>query len=119
LLNALEATPKGGRMTVSVQWSRNWKNRKEGVRLTIGDSGHGIAKEQLARIFEPFFTTKAEKGTGLGLWVVSGVVAKHDGDIRVRSAETQGKSGTVVSILWPSGSRNHRKRKLARSESAA
>jgi PAS domain S-box-containing protein len=119
LLNALEATPSGGRVTVSVHRSRNWKSRREGVRLTIGDTGHGIPRQKLTSIFEPFFTTKDEKGTGLGLWVVSGIVAKHDGSIKVRSAASGDKSGTVISILWPSTGQTQGKADLAKTESAA
>jgi signal transduction histidine kinase len=120
LLNALEATPRGGRIALGIRRSRNWKNPGQGgVRLTVGDSGQGIAKEQLAKIFEPFFTTKAERGTGLGLWVVQGIVAKHDGSLKFRSATREGKSGTVVSILWPSSQWLEHKDKLIRSESVA
>ena len=105
LLNAVEAMSNGGCLAISVRPSRNWKEREqEGVRLTLADTGCGIPKEHLAKIFEPFFTTKAEKGTGLGLWVVRGIVAKHDGRITIRSSATAGKCGTVVSILWPSNS---------------
>jgi PAS domain S-box-containing protein len=120
LLNALEATPSGGRLAVAVRRSRAWKNVYQGgVRLTIADSGQGIPKEQMAKIFEPFFTTKAERGTGLGLWVVQGVVAKHDGAMKFRSATQDGKSGTVVSILWPSHLWLDREQGQERSESAA
>ncbi len=107
LLNALEASSSGGRVVVSVRLSRDWKNGMPGVRLSIGDTGSGIPKENLSRIFEPFFTTKSEKGTGLGLWVVHGIVTKHDGSIRIRSAAGSGNSGTAISILWPSQSRAH------------
>ena len=120
LLNALEATPSGGRLAISVRWARDWKKKdKSGVRLTIADSGQGIPKEQMAKIVEPFFTTKAEGGTGLGLWVVQGIVAKHDGSMRFRSSTREGKSGTVVSILWPSSRWNERGEGLVESESAA
>jgi two-component system, NtrC family, sensor kinase len=105
LLNAVEAFRGGGRLAVSVRLSRNWRDGKQGVRLTIGDTGSGIAKENLSHIFEPFFTTKSEKGTGLGLWVVLGIVTKHEGRIRIRSAAGTTNSGTVVSILWPSKGR--------------
>lgn len=122
LLNALEATPRGGRLAVGVRVSRDWKNEKhDGVRLTIADSGQGIPKDQLARIFDPFFTTKSERGTGLGLWVVQGVVAKHEGSLKFRSFTQEGKSGTVVSILWPSNRRGtgDRHKGLAQPGSAA
>ena len=102
LLNAVEAMPEGGRLSVAVHPSRDWKHEtRRGIRLTIGDSGYGISREVRPRIFEPFFTTKAEKGTGLGLWVARGLIAKHDGTIRVRSSNAKGHSGTVISILWP------------------
>jgi signal transduction histidine kinase len=108
LLNAVEAMSNGGRLAISVHPSRNWTDQEPaGIRLTIADTGSGIPKENLSRIFEPFFTTKPEKGTGLGLWVVRGIVAKHDGIIRMRSS-TGKKSGTVVSVLWPAFSREHR-----------
>ena len=104
LLNAVEATPKGGRLVVSLRWIRDWKRQsRSGVaRLTIADTGSGILKDQLPKLFEPFFTTKAEKGNGLGLWVVRGIVTKHEGSIRIRSCTREGRHGTVVSTLWPS-----------------
>lgn len=103
LLNAVEATPKGGRLVVSLRgYSDRRDPRRPGcARLTIADTGSGIPSDQLSRLFEPFFTTKAEKGNGLGLWVVRGIVTKHEGSIRVRSSTREGKTGTVVSILWP------------------
>lgn len=103
LLNAVEATPTGGKLVVSLRRSRDRKDRREpGVaRLTIADTGSGIAQEQLSRLFEPFFTTKAEKGNGLGLWIVLGIVTKHEGNIRIRSSTNSKGSGTVVTILWP------------------
>jgi signal transduction histidine kinase len=119
LLNALEATPVGGRLSISVHHSLNWKHRRhKGVRLTIGDSGCGIPKSTRERVFEPFFTTKAEKGTGLGLWVIRGIIAKHEGTISVRSSDRNGKSGTVISIFLPSQSRMSGSSK-AKAESAA
>ena len=120
LLNAAEATPEGGRVVVSLRSSVDWSSRSRyGLRVTIGDTGSGITRENVSRIFEPFFTTKAAKGTGLGLWVVRGIVAKHDGVISVRSRHDSTKSGTVVSILWPSGAQVRDTRELVRSESAA
>ncbi|MBV8674482.1 MAG: PAS domain-containing protein [Acidobacteriaceae bacterium] len=106
LLNAQEAMEGGGRLTVSVRHSRSWKDRRgRSVRMTIADSGAGIPSEHLPLIFEPFFTTKMEKGTGLGLWVVNGIISKHDGSVKIRSSASAGQSGTVISILWPSAGR--------------
>lgn len=105
LLNALEAMPHHGRLAVSVQPSHNWRNSNErGVRLTVADTGCGIPRESFSRIFEPFFTTKAERGTGLGLWVIRGIVAKHGGSIKIRSSASGRRTGTAVSVLLPSGS---------------
>lgn len=103
LLNAIEATPRGGRLVVRLRRSTDHQDRKQpGVaRLTIADTGSGISADQLSRLFEPFFTTKAEKGNGLGMWVVQGIVTKHEGSIRIRSSTGYCSSGTVVSILWP------------------
>lgn len=102
LLNAIEATSGGGQIAISVQPAWNWNKDVNGVRLTIADNGCGIPQQSLAHIFEPFFTTKAERGTGLGLWVVHGIVAKHEGRIKIRSTETASRHGTTISILWPS-----------------
>ncbi len=107
LLNALEAIPNEGRLAISVRRSRNWRDgNASGVRLTLCDTGCGIPKEHLPRIFEPFFTTKNQRGTGLGLWVVRGIVAKHGGSIKVRSSAAAAWTGTVISVLWPSSSQD-------------
>jgi signal transduction histidine kinase len=69
--------------------------------MTIADSGIGIPQHNVARIFEPFFTTKGEQGTGLGLWVASGIISRLGGSIRVRSSVHPGKNGTCFSIFLP------------------
>ncbi len=103
LLNAVEAMPNGGRILVSARPSHDWKTQDRlGVRLTIADTGSGIAPEDMPAVFDPFFTTKSEKGTGLGLWVVRGIVDRHDGSIRMRSTRNHSRSGTVFSVLLPS-----------------
>jgi signal transduction histidine kinase len=120
LLNAVEATPKGGHISISVRKSRSWKNgTPPGVRLTIADNGCGMPPEQLANIFEPFFTAKSKKGTGFGLWVVNSLVGKHDGVIRIRSSQPVGKSGTVFSILFPSSRDEPRATEQVESQSTA
>jgi PAS domain S-box-containing protein len=66
------------------------------VRLTIRDTGHGIAEAIMGRIFEPFFTTKApDEGTGMGLTVVQSILRNHDGAIDVRSRPNQGSTFTL------------------------
>ena len=69
------------------------------IRLTVSDNGHGMEPGTLRRIFDPFFTTKKPgEGTGLGLAIVQGIMAGHDGVIRVRS--TPGK-GTTFDLYFP------------------
>jgi PAS domain S-box-containing protein len=100
--NALEASLQGGRLRVRVYESREYNNsNKPGVRIVIGDNGTGISPGNSRRIFQPFFTTKGAKGSGLGLWVTQGIVAKHQGFIRVRSSTNTPRRGTVFSIFLP------------------
>jgi PAS domain S-box-containing protein len=102
LNNAIEAVRERGRIHIHVFASREWRNGgRRGLRVVVGDNGRGIPAEARDRIFEPFFTTKKEKGTGLGLWVVRGIVSKHEGIIRVRSTTRRGRSGTVFSVFLP------------------
>jgi len=69
------------------------------ARMTIADTGHGIAAENLPRIFEPYFTTKGQdKGTGLGLSVVYGIVKEHGGDVQVT---TEVGKGTIFDVFLP------------------
>ena len=69
------------------------------VLLTVSDTGHGIEPAILDKIFDPYFTTKAkEKGTGLGLAVVYGIVKEHHGEIKVSSE--LGK-GTTFNVFFP------------------
>lgn len=101
-LNALEACPPGGKIRVRVYPSREWSNsRKPGVRVVIADNGPGVAPRDRARLFDAFFTTKGEKGTGLGLWVSQGIVARHRGFLRFRSSVRPQHSGTVFSVFLP------------------
>jgi two-component system CheB/CheR fusion protein len=100
--NALEALTQEGTLELHVLASRDWGNpTRRGVRVFIADNGPGISGENRRRIFEPFFTTKGENGTGLGLWVASGIVDKHGGWIRVRSSTQPGRSGTCFAVFFP------------------
>jgi PAS domain S-box-containing protein len=102
--NALDASQEGGRLVVRARRSRDWREPgRDGVRFTVADTGSGMEAEVRERIFEAFFTTKEVTGTGLGLWVSQGIIAKHNGMVHVRSSvPREGRpSGTVFQIFLP------------------
>lgn len=91
ILNAQDAMPKGGTLTLK---TRNSKRRE--VVLQVTDTGVGIPKESFSHIFEPFYTTKkAGSGVGLGLSVVYGIVRDHKGIIKVDSVVGKGTTFTL------------------------
>ncbi len=101
--NAVDAmmSSNGTRMlTIRASSRRSWRTGEPGMALLIADTGGGIPKETLARIYEPFFSTKGITGTGLGLWVSSEIIDKHNGRILVRSREAT-PSGTIFRIYLP------------------
>ncbi len=98
VLNARDAMPKGGRLTITTrQESRDGRRGASGYAvLIIEDTGAGMSPETKARIFEPFFTTKGpEKGTGLGLATVYGIVRQAGGSILVDSTPGDGTKFTI------------------------
>jgi PAS domain S-box-containing protein len=112
VLNARDALPDGGDITVSVkavQVSAEAAGQNPAVRpglavrLSVADNGAGISAEHISRIFEPFFTTKsAGRGTGLGLSVVHGIVQQHHGWITVDSAPG---NGSAFHVFFPPSDR--------------
>jgi signal transduction histidine kinase len=102
LNNSIDAVPNAGRIAILVTRAQERSGAmRQGVRLTVSDNGPGIDQELRKKLFEPFFTTKREVGTGLGLWVSSNIVRKHEGMIKVRSSAEPGKSWTVFSVFLP------------------
>jgi PAS domain S-box-containing protein len=102
--NAMDATASGGRLMVRARRSQDWVHpQRDGVRITIADTGSGMTGAVRDRLFEAFFTTKGATGTGLGLWVSHEIILKHHGIIHLRSrAPADGKSGgTVFQIFFP------------------
>jgi two-component system cell cycle sensor histidine kinase/response regulator CckA len=104
--NARDAMPGGGRVVVAVarvdldaETARRAGLERPGAygRVTVADTGVGIAREDQARIFEPFFTTKAvDKGTGLGLSLAYGIMRQHGGAISVESEPGRGATFTCL-----------------------
>ncbi len=92
LLNAMEATPAGGAITVGTKPGRGGT-----VEVVVGDTGKGMSEEACAKAFQPFYTTKP-KGSGLGLAITRRLVEQHHGEIEIASVVGQ---GTTVTITLP------------------
>jgi len=93
ILNAVQAMPEGGTLTVASRIREDLK----AVETSFTDTGVGIREENLGKIFEPFFTSKkVGEGTGLGLSVSYGLIKNHGGEIKVRSKKNQGTTFTVI-----------------------
>ena len=90
ILNAIEVTDHGGKVTISTKFVPE----TDTIKLEVCDTGEGISEENMARIFDPFFTTK-ESGTGLGLAITHGIIEQHGGTIEVKSKLGQGTNFTV------------------------
>jgi PAS domain S-box-containing protein len=104
LLNALDATPPGGKVCVHLYAAPPWLckiHKRCGYCLSVADTGSGMNPQNYARIFEPFFTTKGDKGSGLGLWLCAGIVSRVGGSIRVWSSRLPNHSGTCFSVFLP------------------
>jgi two-component system, NtrC family, sensor kinase len=92
-VNAIQAMPEGGRLTISTRRSEQF------VCLVVEDTGTGMSPEVQKQLFQPFFTTKdVGQGTGLGLAVVHGIVSAHGGTIEVTSETGR---GSVFEIRFP------------------
>ncbi len=105
-LNARDAMPAGGRLSIDLEGSafteediRPPRKAGEFLRLTVTDTGAGMSGETLQRVFEPYFSTKDfSKGAGLGLSIASSVIGEHGGWMEV---ESQPNQGTRVHVFLP------------------
>jgi nitrogen fixation/metabolism regulation signal transduction histidine kinase len=91
VLNAMDAMPEGGKLTISASKSADY------ARVSVADSGPGLTDEERSRLFTPYFTTR-QHGTGLGLAIVQSVVSDHRGSITVERSD---EGGARFVILLP------------------
>ena len=92
VFNAIDAMPKGGTITLSVEDVGN------SVVISVADTGIGMSPDVRSRIFDPFFTTKGRAGLGLGLAVSFGIIRRHEATIEV---ESESGAGTTFRIALP------------------
>jgi PAS domain S-box-containing protein len=90
VLNAIEAMPRGGRITL-----RTWAEASA-VGVAVSDTGVGMTAEVQRRVFDPFFTTKGARGTGLGLSVSQAIIKGHDGMLTVNSEPDRGTTFVIT-----------------------
>jgi len=101
LINAIDAMPKGGTITVKTYKTVQPESGPDMNLCVIEftDTGEGISKNNLDRLFEPFFTTKRDKkGTGLGLSMSKMIVNNHKGDLKI---DSEIRKGTTVRVVLP------------------
>jgi signal transduction histidine kinase/ActR/RegA family two-component response regulator len=103
VLNAVDALPQGGNISVRTRASRcdptaDDKSQPSHIVVEVGDNGVGMNEETRKRCLEPFFSTKGSRGTGMGLSMVYGVVERHEGSIEIQSEP--GK-GSLFRLIFP------------------
>jgi CheY-like chemotaxis protein len=101
--NAIDAMPEGG--VIQISSGAYQAESKECAEIKIKDTGIGMSSEVKQKVFEPFFSTKGPKGTGLGMSVAYGIVARHDGNI---SLESELGQGTTCTLHFPAATEAER-----------
>jgi signal transduction histidine kinase/ActR/RegA family two-component response regulator len=103
ILNAVDAMPDGGNLTLRTRMGAEAAGKMGDVLVEVVDTGVGMDDMTRQRCLEPFFSTKGQRGTGLGLAMVYGVMERHEGRIEVESAP--GK-GTTMRLVFPAPAAN-------------
>lgn len=88
LVNAMDVSREGNTITVTTE------RENSHIRISVGDTGHGISKEDVEKIFKPFYTTKT-RGSGLGLAIVDRIVKEHNGEVEIDSVPGRGTTFTI------------------------
>jgi PAS domain S-box-containing protein len=112
MTNAIDAIGQKGKIAISIE-----EGPANEIVVKVRDTGTGIPEENRKLIFEPFFSTKGDQGTGIGLWVIKGIVEKLSGRIEVESSTT-GETGTTFSIYLPATHRKAEKAETTISDDA-
>lgn len=101
IFNAVDAMPRGGTLTLRTDFVSSARPDEETARhavIEVRDTGVGMDEETRRRCLEPFYTTKGERGTGLGLAMVFGMVQRHSAELEIDSAPG---AGTAVRLIFP------------------
>ncbi len=100
IINALEAMPRRGKLTISARRTADSEGRSV-LQISFRDTGHGIPPDRIHHIFDPFYTTKAIGNTGLGLSISKGIIDMHGGIIYAESREEEG-TNVIIQLPVPS-----------------
>ena len=99
IFNAVDAMPEGGTLMIATSVAKDGQSPDDGGRhvyLEVSDTGVGMDEETRRRCLEPFFTTKGERGTGLGLAMVFGMIQRHSAEIEIDSVPAKGSTVRLI-----------------------